>query len=186
MNYTREQAEEVLRDWNEQDQNKRGLSLNNVAFLDHKFPKKVSGWYRTMGNEAYLIYFDFENNNYYGFDSSGLWCLGMTTKGEYNKAYDYLVTPQEVEQRLIEEADRRYKIGDVVISSILKVQQEIITQTYNIINNHLFYSGIAVFNLSTGEWAEIIEQPETELSKTIKKAEKIVDKLNHLLSLERS
>jgi hypothetical protein len=47
MNYTREQAEEVLKDVNRYNEHSKELYSEDIKFLDHKFPKKVSGWYKT-------------------------------------------------------------------------------------------------------------------------------------------
>jgi hypothetical protein len=188
MNYTREQAEEA------KDIVKDVLKYYDVCmagrkykdFLDHKFPKKVSGWYKTEGSDKYLMYFDFENDIYYGFSSFGIWhSRDNSVDFESNSDYDYLATPQEVEQRLIKEANKRYKIGDVVKSCFSGWEKEIDDlDIYVDFKYELICNGISIFRY--GKWAEVIEQPETELTRTIKKAEKIAAKLENLLSSQRS
>jgi hypothetical protein len=197
MSYTREQAEEFKEDF--LDWFGRTSSLLNNGFkdfLDHKFPKKVSGWYKTEGSDKYLMYFDFENDIYYGFSSFGIWhSRDNSVDFESNSDYDYLATPQEVEQRLIKEAKRRGIIkGAVVANAVNGSTHKIViepmfrfTSYYSkeeLMCECTYYSHFTAF--INGKWAEVIEQPETELTRTIKKAEKIAAKLEKLLSSQRS
>jgi hypothetical protein len=112
-----------------------------------------------------------------------------------NSDYDYLATPQEVEQRLIEEAKRRGIIkGAVVANAVNGSTHKIViepmfrfTSYYSkeeLMCECTYYSHFTAF--INGKWAEVIEQPETELTRTIKKAEKIAAKLEKLLSSQRS
>jgi hypothetical protein len=194
MNYTREQAEEVLKDVNRYNEHSKELYSEDIKFLDHKFPKKVSGWYKTKGYEKYLFYIDFENNNAYGFGFDGEWEINYNALC-YNENTDYLATPQEVEQRLIEEAKRRGIIkGAVVANAVNGSTHKIViepmfrfTSYYSkeeLMCDCTYYSHFTAF--INGKWAEVIEQPETELTRTIKKAEKIAAKLEKLLSSQRS
>jgi hypothetical protein len=194
MNYTREQAEEVLKDVNRYNEHSKELYSEDIKFLDHKFPKKVSGWYKTKGYEKYLFYIDFENNNAYGFGFDGEWEINYNALC-YNENTDYLATPQEVEQRLIEEAKRRGIIkGAVVANAVNGSTHKIViepmfrfTSYYSkeeLMCDCTYYSHFTAF--INGKWAEVIEQPETELTRTIKKAEKIASKLEKLLSSQRS
>jgi hypothetical protein len=198
MNYTREQAEEA------KDIVKDVLKYYDVCmagrkykdFLDHKFPKKVSGWYKTEGSDKYLMYFDFENDIYYGFSSFGIWhSRDNSVDFESNSDYDYLATPQEVEQRLIEEAKRRGIIKGAVVANAVNGSTDkiVIEPSFRFTSyyskeelkcDYTYYSSFTAF--INGKWAEVIEQPETELTRTIKKAEKIAAKLENLLSSQRS
>jgi hypothetical protein len=81
MNYTREQAEQMFKDW------KNSSYDNYDNFLDTKFPKLKNGmWVRSRrGSIIYIT--DVANAKAYGFDSSGKW-------KEESSPWNFRVYPQ--------------------------------------------------------------------------------------------
>ena len=119
---------------------------------------KIDEWYFN-GNGKTLFCYNGTNNKRYGFNSSGIWSIGIGC------AYDSTLkkaTHQEVEQALIEEAKRRgFKEGVKVSRSWVAV--EIAKIKYNnfilLDNITLLLDDSQIFH--NGEWAEIIdENPE--------------------------
>jgi hypothetical protein len=160
MKYTREQAEAVLRNYNEFLEADYGLHPEDIKFLNAKFPTiEVGKWYKA-DNSALICATSkaFEDGCIFaGF--------GINVKGEWEHCERWVVycftpaTEQEVLDRLTEEAKKRYKVGDRV-----KSVHDGETYKVGILSNRLSYtreyfafSQIPVLNLSTGEWAEVIE-----------------------------
>lgn len=123
--------------------------------------KDISGWYKDKKHPKWIMYFDFENKMYYGFDVNGNW---HTAKENYVmhsiKIGESLCSPQEVEQALIAEAKKRgYEKakniqslkGDYIVS--LKESGRI---EYESNENTLTFYGSIVFK--NGIWAEIIKE----------------------------
>lgn len=134
------------------EESKKELGVTNDVTL---------GW--CVGENGALIYKTKEG--YYGFDCVGDW-RDYTEYSNYETKYRK-ATPQEVEQALIEEAKRRYKVGDV-IKCLGGVESEVNGTAFVFNNNSLFSNGERVnggdwFNTSAkvfenGKWAAIIEQ----------------------------
>ena len=95
---------------------------------------KVGEWYFN-GNGKTLFCYNGTNNKRYGFNSSGIWSIGIGC------AYDSTLkkaTKQEVEQALTDEAKRRgFKEGVKVSRSWVALD-----------DSQIFHNG---------EWAEIID-----------------------------
>lgn len=175
MSYTREQAEEVLNDLWRFNGFFKGLSDDQKAFLNHKFPQKVSGWYKDKRYPKLIIYFSFEKDLTFGFDFRGEWVkLNSTT--EY-RSTDTQATDEEVLQRLTEEANRRYPEGSKVKSLSSGEIWTMDEPKGRFHRNYFLFDSIAILNLTTGEWAEVVEKDEKK-----EKIEKLIDKLNKLLS----
>ena len=133
------------------EEGKKELEVTNDVSL---------GW--CVGENGALIYKTKEG--YYGFDCVGDW-RDYTEYSNYETKYRK-ATPQEVEKALIEEAKRRYKVGDV-IKCFDKRDCELFgfVLKYDELSNSLYATDTGndvVFK--NGKWATIIEQDKfTEL-----------------------
>jgi hypothetical protein len=74
MNYTREQAEQVLKDWDEFHKCSTSLGERlNKYFLDTKFPKLKNGMWVKWEHSGVVYVTDIEKNKGYGVSSFGTW-----------------------------------------------------------------------------------------------------------------
>jgi hypothetical protein len=152
MNYTREQAEEVWNDWCCFDDG------TFSDFLNAKFPTiEVGKWYKSERGALIRATSEALEDGYIfaGF--------GINTLGEWDFCERWITesftpaTDQEVLDRLTEEAKKRYKLGDSVRSVCTKQILEVNRKSAEIDDDYFWFSGIAVLNLSNGEWANVIE-----------------------------
>jgi len=175
MNYTREQAEDVLRDYNEFIGCSRGLFSSNLPFLEKKFGVKfeVGKWYKSPHFKSAILY-QGESDGCVGmFD--GTWADCWSIEDFYIE-----MTNEEVMDFLIDEAKKRYSIGDT-FRSIWSGKKEKITRfNCDLDSDFFYYGGIAVLNLSTGEWAEVIKKDpvKEQIDKLEKELETLKNKYN--------
>jgi hypothetical protein len=155
MKYTREQAEVMFNEWMESE----FIIFEN--FLNDKFPPiEVGKWYKSEREPSFLgLVKKIDGDMFYhnGFDVVGNWQIN-----DWYGIEDVKPTPateQEVLDRLTEEAKKRYKVGDRVKSvydgKIYKVG--ILSNRLSYTREYFAFSQIPVLNLSTGEWAEVVE-----------------------------
>jgi hypothetical protein len=182
MNYTREQAEAVILDWNEFIEAGHELHPEDIRFLNAKFPTiEVGKWYKSARGTLILatgrtIGDDFEG---FGFNTYNEWehC------DHWNARLFTPATEQEVLDRLSDHAKNIYKVGDRVMNVWDKEEMEIINEDYFIADNWFYFSGIAVLDLSTGEWAEVVEStPTNPLHDKIEKLERELAELKQLIN----
>lgn len=112
---------------------------------------KKGEWYRVKRGSA--IQFNKSEGIGYGINEIGTWvdnCRWMTNGGhdKWQKA-----TPQEVEESLIKEANRRYKIGDKVkdVNGVEIVPNGSYVFEYGV----LYYGGATL--MKKGRWAKAIQ-----------------------------
>jgi hypothetical protein len=160
MKYTREQAEAVLRDLRTYHEMGNDLHPSDIKFLNAKFPTiEVGKWYKTNFNNALFVCITKKKNKHYdgfGFTGFGQWFSCGYACGDDDRMTP--ATEQEVLDRLTEEAKKRYKVGDRVKS--MKSSTELCVFSNDVVeleDNYFLVSGISVLNLSTGEWAEVVE-----------------------------
>jgi len=164
MSYTREQAEEV---WNDYHNSK----LSFIKFLNHKFGQQleVGKWYK---------YTEYNSKVCYQGDGVGF----GTWEGEWGRSWGINsgwkpMTNEEVHDFLKSECEKRYKIGDVVKSVYNQKHFELESNRILLGMTYLFYDDIAVLNLSTGEWAEVIKKDP--IAEQIEKLEKELETLKN-------
>jgi hypothetical protein len=159
MKYTREQAEAAMLDYRKYHELIDELHESEIEFLNDKFPPiEIGKWYKSINGSLIRATARTIGGLFEGF------CFNTDNKWEHS---DYCgarffapATEQEVLDRLTEEAKKRYKVGDRVMSvignkmTIGKKDDEPISE---FINGYFFYEGVCVLNLSTGEWAEVVE-----------------------------
>jgi hypothetical protein len=179
MSYTREQAEEMILDWNKFNGLDNKLYPSDKQFLDHKFPQKVSGWYKCKVHSKWLAKYDFEKNISFGFNLEGKW-FDVNNTTSFHERTDIPATDEEVLQRLTEEAKRLYPEGSSVRSLLSGVVHKIDEQKGRLIGDYFLFNDISVLDLTTGEWTEVVKQPDPKLE-LIKKLEDQIKELKSML-----
>lgn len=160
--------------------------------LEKEFPEvfeskiEVGKWYKTKrGSLFYLSSFDSDKNKGYGFDLFGRWVDNRGIIGFFGYKSDIIreAKDEEVEEALVAEAKKRYKVGDKLskIWNDSSLGDRIFSNELSLwrnciwIENDLGYSS-CIFK--DGKWAEIIDD-KSELKKEIKSLE---EKLKELRS----
>jgi hypothetical protein len=170
MSYTREQAEEVLKDRNKWQGAKLPIYDGDIKFLNHKFGQQleVGKWYK---NDCYNSKVCYQGNGV-GFGTwSGVWGRSW---GIYYPGWQPM-TEEEVHDFLKSECEKIFKVGDVVRSVLSGAKMKIDRFSYNINNQYLYCDNIAVLDLNTGEWAEVIKKDP--IAEQIEKLEKELETL---------
>lgn len=135
-----------------------GFSVNAKELFEEE---NKSGWYRYekgIGKTNWLMFHDFENNVYYGFnEDSGSWFYNKYEVEESSNSV--LASNEEVIQRLTEEAEKRgykqgVKIKALVSGGQLKYKLNDRKPSLNYKNNTFYYGGTLI--MKDGVWAEII------------------------------
>jgi hypothetical protein len=168
MEYTREQAEdakEIVKDFCKH----YDICLNGKSyetFLNQKFPKiEVGKWYKSNAKpwSKVVIYITGITDtfiHYYGNDTDDSWIK----KGRLNKKTSNLyqfspATDEEVVEMLTNEAKKRYKTGDTIISTYNGKSYEI-SEWLNFFldssDKGVFCYGYEV--MRHGKWAEVVEE----------------------------
>jgi len=175
MKYTREQAEAVLREYGDSG------FWSVDSFLNAKFPTiEVGKWYKSERGSLIRATSEALEDGYifagFGINTFGEWdfCERWVTES-FTPATD-----QEVLDRLTEEAKKRYKVGDRVKSLCTSHVLKIADGYVEIADDFFYYGGIAVLNLSTGEWAEVIES--NPIHDKIEKLERELAELKQLIN----
>lgn len=144
-----------------------------------ELPKDFTGWCKTTeeGNDDWLAYF-YKGIIKYGFYSNGNWFK----EGNWEiTEFEIEATPEEVTEALINEAVKRYKVGDYIspLSNFYYCTNDL--KIYNIefeycnSSKSLYFiskNGFCIGVFKNGVWAEIIptitkEDAEKELGKKI-------------------
>jgi hypothetical protein len=186
MNYTREQAEavkQIVKDFMKH----HDICMNSykwVEFLNDKFPPiEVGKWIVDDGMPDFLMLIKGKNNKGdmftgIGRADNGEWAtnLKVFTQDKGNR----LATEQEVLDRLSEEAKKRYKVGDRARSLCTDHLLNIADGYVEIADDFFYYGGIAVLDLSTGEWAEVVES--NPLNDKIERLERELAELKQLIN----
>lgn len=139
------------------------------ALLEPKKDKKeleVGKWYKGIGDKLICLT-SKENKGHvkaYGFGALGGW---YEDDNDYSWTADELVeaTKEEVEQALIKEANKRYKVGDKV-KSLANNYYEFNISEYKFMQfgkiNDLWVkcNGCNALIYRNGKWADIVEEPK--------------------------
>jgi hypothetical protein len=167
MEYTREQADQVLADYKKWLLNAPNEDVNrrHEIFLNHKFPKiEVGKWYKYVENGRIIgVVYTTTKISYY-FKGFGFW------NGFWGEDWDvgehFLpATKKEVLEALTNEAEKRYKIGNIVQSVVTTNKLEIVSNLSSIEDDEFHYSGIIVFDISKGKWADVVEEFSNKVTK---------------------
>ena len=182
MKYTREQGEQVFKDFNKWVNNPIELYKKEIEFLDYKFPLPETGWLKSQNGE--IIYRTGETSGY-GINYSGEW--NKLECWSFRKYPDYWqpATREEVEDALINYARKQgYKNGNYKCLSTpyktFEVDENIIhidDNDFDVWHGYKHGNHNLVFNSHTGEWAKIIEDENKELKEQIEKVEKQLNDL---------
>jgi hypothetical protein len=177
MKYTREQAEAVLREYGDSG------FWSVDSFLNAKFPTiEVGKWYKSKNGALIRATSEALEEGYvftgFGINAVGQWDF---SEGWVTECFTP-ATEQEVLDRLTEEAKKRYKVGDRVRSLF---DGNLIARIYEssaalIDSGFFWFSGAAVLNLSTGEWAEVVES--NPIQDKIEKLERELAELKQLIN----
>lgn len=159
------------------------------ALLEPKKELEVGKWYfienkncQTRKTDALVFIKEFKGNDNtnYGFDSKGDWTNQFWADDLKNMGRIVEATPQEVEEALIKEAKRRYKVGD----KLSEVYDDF-SEGNRIFNLNLRHqvglcdlwiddvNGYLSCIFKNGKWAEVIE-PELTLEERVKELEEKV------------
>jgi hypothetical protein len=190
VEYSKEQAEQVIIDQNEFCGLPRDLYGYDEKFLNHKFPTKIEyvGKVWKIDNRIFLCTFQNEGGDLhgYGVDDDGIWFFqeGMSHCGCSRYCLDQLTqaTPTEWMEALEKFAESKYNVGDVVKCLSLNNPNEKIAS----FNNHLnkinclnecwatVESGVALL-MKDGIWADIITPAKDELNEKIEELTKLAE-----------
>jgi hypothetical protein len=181
MNYTREQAEEakqIVKDFMKH----HDICMNSYKwddFLNAKFPPiEVGKWYKAEKEALICATSEAVGDGFAGF--------GFNNFSEWRHYENWGVrfftpaTDQEVLDRLTEEAKKRYKVGDRARSLFCRNNFKVDSLTMVSIDDFLWFSGIAVLDLSKGEWAEVVES--NPIHDKIEKLERELAELKQLIN----
>jgi hypothetical protein len=169
MSYTREQAEEMIKDWNDFQVGDSKLFNSDMNFLDHKFGKqlKVGKWYKNDEFDSKICY---QGDNG-GFGTwKGIWEIGWAINSDWQP-----MTNEEVYYFLKSECEKRYKVGDMVRGLMTCRERLIKFPMYEVTSEYFFISNISVLDLNTGEWAGVIKKDP--IAEQIEKLEKELETL---------
>jgi hypothetical protein len=195
MKYTKEQAQEVLKDWFYYKEQRPTTKNTYEKFIEDKFPSlQVGKWYKDGVNGVELLIFITEIRcdeiMAYGFGNSGYWC--DNSNWYYNnmyKAHQELTeaTEEEVEAALIKEAERRGFRYGVEYNDINDGYRYLCKEEFEL--NPTFTKLMCTVGggwiFKEGKWATPIVQDPTkeklcELEDTIKKAQQEIQELKRL------
>jgi hypothetical protein len=144
---------------------------------------EVGKWYKSEKEPDFLgLVKEIDGDRFYynGFNVGRYWKINDW----YGVGEPLCITPatdQEVLERLTEEAKMLYKKGDDVISKSSSGKYKLYYDAKPFIEDGFFwYKNTAVLDLSTGEWAEVVEQ-NNDVHEQIEKLEKELKQLKSML-----
>ena len=184
MKYTKEQAQEVLKDWFAYKETRSTTQNTYEKFIEDKFPSlEVGKWYKSVsGGLVFVESIQGGTFTGHGFNYRGCW--GNSSENWMVSAFTTEATKEEVEAALIKEAERR-GIWQVPINCVIGMKQlnRIYDTRYCMLDNILWSKYGRVFD--NGKWAMPIVQDPTkeklsELEDTIKKAQQEIQELKRL------
>ena len=189
VEYSREQAEQVLKDENKFNGMGEVLFRGDKEFLNHKFPPKIEyvGKVWKIRNRIFLCNSQTELGTLhgYGMDDDGKWfltsgagfcCCSASSLHKLTEA-----TPTEWMEALEKFAESKYNVGDEV--RCLSDKQLEIIASFNHALNKINYlnewwatveSGVALL-MKDGIWADIITPAKDELNEKIKELTKLAE-----------
>jgi hypothetical protein len=184
MKYTKEQAQEVLKDWFDYKVTRLTTKNTYEKFIEDKFPSlEVGKWYKSeYGALVFVESVQYGTFTGYGFNVFNYW--QDSADFWYTELFTTEATKEEVEAALIKEAERR-GIWQVPIKNVYgyKMFDNYFKSCYEPATNVLWSKYGRVFE--NGEWATPIVQDPTkeklsELEDTIKKAQQEIQELKRL------
>jgi hypothetical protein len=184
MKYTKEQAQEVLKDWFAYKETRSTTKNTYEKFIEDKFPSlEVGKWYKGVyGSLVFVESVQDYKFTGYGFDHVNGW--ENSDEEWVVSCFKTEATHEEVEAALIKEAERR-GVWQVPINDVFgdKMLRDAFFSGYSSDKNNLWSKYGKVFE--NGKWATPIVQDPTkeklsELEDTIKKAQKEIQELKRL------
>jgi len=174
MEYTREQAEQVLKDYKKWLLNAPNEDVNrwHEMFLNDKFSKLELGkWYKCEAGCIFVTSFEDNKVTFYGvmFDD---WHISEMSENKFKLLKFELATGEEIVETLTNEAKKRYNVGDVVRCLHTSFEHNIDSTIYEkwldylIKEARVWGSKIEIENTVTtpillmknGKWAEVVEE----------------------------
>jgi len=191
VEYTKEQAEQVLKDENKFNGMGEVLFRGDKEFLNHNFPPKIDyvGKVWKIDNRIFLCTFQNEGGalHGYGVDDDGIWFLteGMSHCGCSRYCLDQLTkaTPTEWIEALEKYAESKYRIGDTVKCLSLNNPNEKIASFNHDVNKINYLNewwataenvGAAIL-MKDGIWADIITPAKDELNEKLEELTKLAE-----------
>jgi len=190
--YSKEQAEQVLKDENKFNGVGEVLFRGDKEFLNHKFPPKieyVGKVWKTTTDIIFLCDKEADNGDLagYGLINSISWFKGVVV----NRNLDLTeATPTEWIEALEKYAESKYNVGDEV-RCLLDKQLEIIASFNHAVNKFNCLNewwataenvGVALL-MKDGIWADIItpakENPFDKLRSEFNEMKKVLEDLKH-------
>ena len=157
----------------------KGISDLQEQLTKLKEPEFKSGWYKNTVSKSILTYFNFEDDTFYGLNSSG-WHTSDDSNIQielatefFSEGFDRPATNSEVEAALIAEAKKRGFKKGVLINQVPAygscggehiAKDNKFLFTYHSDYTNLSYGGIGIFNTEDGKWAEIITEPKVTIN----------------------
>ena len=188
VEYSREQAEQVIKDYNIYDGYSQ-LNEDYIDFLNHKFPPKIEyvGEVWKIDNQIFLCTKQKENGSLlgYGISENDTWFLREDEDSSLTCCTNFFLkdltkaTPTEWMEALEKYAESKYNVGDEV-KCLSDKQLEIIasfnhaTNKFNCQNEWwaTAESGVALL-MEDGIWAEIITPAKDELNEKLEELTKL-------------
>jgi hypothetical protein len=162
MKYTKEQAQEVLKDWFDYKETRATTKNTYEKFIEDKFPLlEVGKWYKGIGSALVFV----ESIQGGTFTGHGFYFNGDSWNKSHGNwivsAFTTEATKEEIEAALIKEAERR-GIWQVPIKDVdgLNRMYRSFTPCYSIHDNQLWSEYGKVFE--NGKWATPIVQDPTK------------------------
>jgi hypothetical protein len=184
MKYTKEQAQEVLKDWFAYKETRSTTKNTYEKFIEDKFPSfEVGKWYKSIsGSLVFVESVQDYTFTGYGFNALNGWQDSIDCW--WTEPFKTEATKKEVKASLIKEAKRR-GIWEVPINDAYGLNRlnRRFTTCYSTLENILWSEYGKVFE--NGKWATPIVQDPTkeklsELEYTIKKAQQEIQELKRL------
>ena len=182
--YSKEQAEQVLKDENKFNGVGEVLFRGDKEFLNHKFPPKieyVGKVWKTTTDIIFLCDKEADNGDLagYGLINSISWFKGVVV----NRNLDLTeATPTEWIEALEKYAESKYNVGDEVKCLSLNNPNEKIVSLNHDVNKFNYLKdwwataevGAALL-MSDGIWADIITPAKDELNEKLKELTKLAE-----------
>jgi hypothetical protein len=184
MKYTKEQAQEVLKDWFDYKETRSTTKNTYEKFIESRFPSlEVGKWYKSIsGGLVFVESIQDYTFTGYGFNYLNLW--QDIVDYWWTKGFTIEATHEEVKAALIKEAERRgiWQMPSNDVDGLNRLYRSF-TPCYSIQDNQLWSEYGKVFK--NGKWATPIVQDPTkeklsELEDTIKKAQQEIQELKRL------
>ena len=192
VEYSREQAEQVLKDENKFNGFNDILFTGDKEFLNHKFPPKIEyvGSVWKIRNRIFLCNSQTELGTLhgYGIDDDGKWfltsgagfcCCSASSLHKLTQA-----TPTEWMDALEKFAESKYNVGDEVKCLLLNNPNEILESLNSVVRNQEpalnkwwgeKNENIGTLLMEDGIWADIITPAKDELDEKLKELTKLAE-----------